>query len=142
MQKNKLAETIFTFSRLIKDNLASNKDLTHLTMLQMQTLVFLKRNPSSQMGEIAEYFKIELPSATSLINNLVKMNLVERVEDAKDRRKVRIFINTKGKKLLENAVKLKNKKLEKLLSYLSEEDRGHLLRIMEKLFAKIKLNEK
>lgn len=133
---DKLLEFIFKLSRF-KEHMAFSSDLTQLTMHQIQALVFLQKHENAQMREIAEHFKIELPSATSLINKLVSVNLVERKADEHDRRLVRIVLTQHGKDLFEQVKKDRSKKIEQMLSYLSEEDKHELLRIMEKLVAKM-----
>jgi len=115
-----LVEMIFKATRLMKDEMSFTNNLTHLSILQIQTLVFLKQNKNNDvsMTDIADYFRIELPSATSLINKLCDQKLVERHADKKDRRLVIIILTEEGKKLLEQAMNQRKKKLEKILSYL------------------------
>lgn len=130
-----LVEEIFKFSRFMKGQMCFDTALLRLSMLQLQALVFLKRHDKAQMSEIATNFKIELPSATSLVHKLSTLHLVERQADEKDRRLVRIVLTKKGKALLDQAMKERSKKISNTLSYLSEADRKDLLRIMQKLVA-------
>jgi|SRR5579883_775811 len=130
---NNLVEEIFKFSRHMKEQMCVDSELMRLSMLQLQALVFLKKNERAQMSEIASHFNIELPSATSLINKLCKLNLVARKADENDRRMVRIELTKQGKELLEQAMIERSKKIKKTLSYLSESDRRELLRIMKKV---------
>jgi DNA-binding MarR family transcriptional regulator len=140
-----LVEMIFKATRLMKDEMSFTNDLTHLSILQIQTLVFLKQNKNKDvsMTDLADYFRIELPSATSLINKLCDQKLVARHADKKDRRLVIIILTGKGKKLLEQAMNQRRKKLEKILSYLSEKEKADLLNIFRTLGDKLqKQNEK
>ncbi|MGH7246395.1 MAG: MarR family winged helix-turn-helix transcriptional regulator [Candidatus Levyibacteriota bacterium] len=132
-----LAEAMFTVSRYMKDTMSFNKNLIHLTVLQLQALAFLKRNEDAQMSEIASQFRIELPSATSLVNTLVKAGLVTRKQDKKDRRLVRIALSKQGTSLLEQASTERSKKVSEILTFLSEKDAADLLRIMENLAGKL-----
>ena len=126
-----LVEEIFKFSRFMKGQMSCDSALMNLSMLQLQVLVFLKRNEPVQMSEIAKYFAIELPSATSLINKVTKMGLVERKADKHDRRLVLISLTKDGNALLQKAMEEKGKKITETLSYLSEKDKKELLRIMQ-----------
>lgn len=135
-----LIESIFTLSRLMKEDMAFNSDFATLSMLQIQTLLFLKQNPQAQMGEIASKFAIELPSATSLITKLVKAKLVIRRADKKDRRVVHIALTEKGDALLTDAMRQRNKRIEKHLSFLSEQDIADLLRIVNVLIKNLEKN--
>lgn len=126
-----LVEEIFKFSRLLKGDMRFDSEFSKLSMLQIQALVFLKKHNNAQMGEIAQYFNIELPSATSLINKITKLGLAERKADKKDRRLVLIALTKEGTTLLQKAMEERSKKLTKTLSYLSEKDKQELLRIMK-----------
>jgi DNA-binding MarR family transcriptional regulator len=51
------------------------------------------------MGELAEEMNITLPSATSLVDRLVKSGWVERQPDADDRRIIRLSVTEAGRHL-------------------------------------------
>lgn len=135
--KVELVEMIFKVSRLMKNEMSYTNNLVHLSILQIQALFFIKKNKKVSMGDIAEYFHIELSSATSLLNKLYDQKLVERYEDAQDRRLVLIILTSNGKKLLERAMSERRKKLEKMLSYLPEKEKTELLTILKTLTDKI-----
>lgn len=136
----KFCEVMFKNSRLLRDKTDYSSDIIQLSMLQVQTLSLLKRNTSVQMRDIADYFHIELPSATSLLNKLVTLQLVERQPDSKDRRLVKVALTKEGDKLLETAMDKKIKHVEHMLSYLSESEQVELLRLLEKLNDRIEKN--
>jgi DNA-binding MarR family transcriptional regulator len=121
----------------MKDQMSFTNNLIHLSVLQIQTLVFLKQNTKTSMSDIAEYFHIELPSATSLVNKLCDQKLVERSADQKDRRLVMITLTSTGKELLERAMSQRKKKLEKILFYLSDKEKIDLLKIFKTLDVKL-----
>jgi DNA-binding MarR family transcriptional regulator len=85
------------------------------------------------MSALAEHFHIELPSATSLINILSQQKLVARVTDPLDRRLVRVTVTEVGKTLMEQALKERRKKLEKIVSYLSDREKTDLTDILNTL---------
>ncbi len=128
-----LMETMFGTVRLLKEKMSHSNNLSHLSILQMQTLFFLNHHEKTTMSDIADYFHIELPSATSLMNKLSDQKLVKRHEDPKDRRLVRITLTDKGKDLLRQTMTDHRKIMEKMLSYLSETEKGHLLSILKTL---------
>lgn len=136
-QDSQLVEEIFKISRFMRDNMSFHKHLTHLSILQFQTLIYIKKNNNAQMSEIAQEFNIELPSATSLINKLCKTKLVARKADKKDRRLVRISLTKKGTVLLETALHERSKKIQENLAYLSKKDKYDLLRIIQKMSSKL-----
>ena len=132
-----LVDVFFKVARLMKGEMAYSSKLMSLTMVQLQALIFIKRNPHTQMSEVANFFQIELPSATSLINTLVKLGLVQRKSDEKDRRLVRISPTQKGLRLLADAMKVRSEKTKQTLSHLSAEDKKSLLEILERLTIKL-----
>lgn len=136
----KFFEAMFKNSRLLRDKMNYSSDITQLSILQVQTLSLLKRQTSVQMTEIADYFHIELPSATSLLNKLVALQLVKRHQDSKDRRLVRITLTDEGDNLLKKAMDKKLTSIEHMLSYLSQEEQHELLRLVEKLNDRIEKN--
>lgn len=141
-QDTSLIEAIFKLSRFMREGIMCNNDLTHLSMLQLQALVFLKKHKDSQMGEIAENFSIELPSATSLVNKLVKADLVLRKTDKKDRRLVRITLTQKGDSLLKKAMEEKTNRIKQNLTTLTQKDKEDLLRITQKMVQRMEENER
>lgn len=133
-----LTELMFNTFRLMKEEMSFTNNFMHLSVLQIHALIFLKHNNNVTMSDIADYFQIELPSATNLVNILCDQKLVKRYENPDDRRLVMITLTDDGKKLLKQVIMERRKKLEKVLSYLSDQDRNHLYKIFETLYDKLK----
>lgn len=130
---DQLIELLFKTSRLMKEEMSYTHDLTHLSILQVQTLIFLHQHQNVTMSDIADFFHIELPSATSLLNKLYRHRWVARHEDPQDRRLVRVDLTTKGKTMLEQVMRDRKKKLQKVLSYLSTKEKIELKNILKTL---------
>lgn len=130
---SKLIEVLFRNSRLLREHMCYSSDIVQLSVLQIHTLFFLKKQKNAQMREIAENFRIELPSATSLLNKLVVLQLVKRQSDLQDRRLVRVVLTEKGEALLEKAMEEKTAHIEHMLSFLSDFEKKELVRLLEKL---------
>jgi len=128
-----LLEILFRITRYMKGEMSFKEGLTHLSILQIQALIFLSQHKNVAMGDIAEHFDIGLPSATSLLNKLCDQKLVERHTDEEDRRLVRLTLTGGGKELLKQAMCQRRKKLERILSYLSEKEQNDLLTIVKTL---------
>lgn len=127
-----LMEVMFAVMRLMKGEM-SPRDINQLSIMQVQALFFIHEHESRSMSDIANHFHIELPSATSLVDKLIKNELVSRNDDPNDRRLVRIILNQKGRTLLHQAMQERRKKMEKILSYLSEKEKQELFSIMKTL---------
>ena len=128
---DQLAEIIFAIPRIVKEEMAFDSDTSQLTVLQLQALIFIKRKKIVSMGDVASQFKISLPTATVLSDKLVNTGLIKRIRSEKDRRIVDVSFTEKGENLLKKAMKQRHQKINKMLSYLSLEDKKQLLRILK-----------
>src|SRR5256885_7713936 len=97
---SKFIEVMFKSSRLFREGMHYSSNIAQLSFLQIQALAYLKYHNNAQMSEVAEHFRIELPSATSLLNKLVTLQLVKRLQDEKDRRLVRVVLTNEGLNIL------------------------------------------
>jgi len=127
-----LVETIFKVSQLMKKEVISD-DKPTLSAPQFYTLMLVNRRENISMTEIANDFHIELPSVTSMVAKLCNLGLVKRIEDANDRRLVRLMLTKKGKMVLKKAADQRKNKLKNCLSRLSDEDKLKLLSIVKSL---------
>jgi DNA-binding MarR family transcriptional regulator len=134
----KIMEVFFEISRGIREKMSFDCNAAQLTVLQLQTLILISKNKTLTMGDIANNFKISLPTATVLSDKLVKMKLIKRNKNANDRRIVEVSLTEKGKTLLKKAMKQRHVKINELLSYLPLKDREMLFRILDNLSSKIK----
>jgi MarR family transcriptional regulator, organic hydroperoxide resistance regulator len=140
---DQLTETIFAFSRIMKEGMAFNCDTAQLTVLQLQALIFIHKKKNVTMGDIAEKFKVSLPTATVVLDKLVNIGIVTRDRNETDRRIVNVLLTEKGEDLLKHAMKQRHQKINKLLSYLSLKHKKQLLNILNSLAINIKKsNEK
>ncbi len=133
---NQILETMFKLVRNFKDSISDSFRHSHSTMLQCEAMLCIKKHKHAHMGDIAQHFSTTMPTATSLIDKLIEVKYVKRENDPKDRRIVRISLTKSGEKFLDEATKHKSEKMDKLLSYLSEQDKLELLRILNTLAQK------
>ncbi len=126
-----LTELVFTISRITRGGLEGKS--ASLSYIQFQALSFIFKNKNASMKEISKHLQITAPSTTILINNLVRLKLVSRIDDRDDRRLVRLVISQSGQKELEKGFKAAKKHLETVFSKLSRQDQSDLNRILLKL---------
>lgn len=129
----KLVSMIFTTSRLIRERSGNQEKIDPFSMLQLETLRYVNDKENPSMREIADYLCITAPSATSLIDTLVKSKRLERIHDKTDRRLVRLAVSPKGKEALIVGFKKITKRIQTVLNNLSEKERVDLILILEKL---------
>ncbi|MDD5639467.1 MAG: MarR family transcriptional regulator [Candidatus Pacebacteria bacterium] len=123
----------FKVFKFIKKKMTLRDEIYNLTIGQMEILHFIKDKKQVPMKEVADFLEITPPSATSLINNLVISDILERKFDKIDRRVILLNITEKGKKIFEKAKKERAEAFEKIISILTEEERNHLLKILKKI---------
>jgi len=133
---NQILEAIFKLGRNFKGSMSGSFKHSHSTMLQCEAMLCIKKHKDIHMGDIAAHFSTTMPTATALIDKLIEAKYVRRENDVKDRRVVRINLTKSGEKLLDEATKQRTEKMNKLLSYLPEQDKLELLRILSVLAEK------
>jgi len=106
-----------------------------LSFSQCETLRLLEQGKNTTMHAIAAHFKIAAPSATAIVNELVRAHLVARAENAKDRREVLLHLTRNGKKLLHSVETKRKKVVAGVLSILPERDKKQLDAILGKILS-------
>ena len=106
-----------------------------LTRIQFTALGFLYvvGETGYSLSEISEKLDITKPSASTLIDRMVKLSMVERVSNKEDRRRIRIIITSYGKEIMEEALKLNEEFKKKSLSFLTEEERLTFYKLLLKI---------
>jgi DNA-binding MarR family transcriptional regulator len=101
-----------------------------LTMPQTRVLGFLYSGPK-RTGELARFLGSSLSAATTMVDRLVRRNLVERTTDPDDRRVVICRLSQAGVKAVEEFSKVRRLRLEKVSAVLSVEELEIVSRAME-----------
>jgi DNA-binding MarR family transcriptional regulator len=122
---------IFSVSRMVKEKY-QNERQKGISGVKLETLRYIKEN-KPLMKDIAEYLSVAPPSATSLINHLVKAKLVERIKDKEDRRIVRMNITSIGRKKFTQGIAKVAERMKKVLSPLNTSEKKILIKILEKI---------
>ena len=71
-----------------------------LTMAQLKALVTIERDAGASVCEVGRELAIGESAASLLVDQLVRRDLVERVTDPSDRRRVRLTVSPHGRELL------------------------------------------
>ncbi len=108
-----------------------------LPFAQCEILAFVSSERSPTMHDIARHFNITAPSATSLVEGLVRSSYLKRVRDARDRRAVRVILTAVGKRAATAVAKSRKAVLQSVISGLSQSDRRDLERILNNIVANL-----
>lgn len=106
-----------------------------LTRIQFTALGFLYivGETGYSLSEISEKLDITKPSASALIDRMVKLSMVERISSKEDRRKIKIIITSYGKEIMDEALKYNEELKKKTLSFLTEEERLTFYKLLLKI---------
>lgn len=110
-------------------------DTTCPSISQLETLQFVFEHRSPTMRDLAAYLKVKAPSATSLINELVRAKMISRHGDPNDRRQVRLATTPKGEKELTRISQKKRQIIGSMLRALNPRDREALNGLLQKVLA-------
>jgi len=104
-----------------------------LSLPQFWALAWLADHPSATMHDLAGAMNLKAPTATMLVDRLVKLKLLDRKRDGKDRRKVLVGISAKGRRTIDVVFSQKKKALQETFRHLSAVERQQYLDLIEKL---------
>jgi DNA-binding MarR family transcriptional regulator len=114
----KVSENIF---QIIGINIPPEWLTSDMTVAQLRVLLLLYTEGQSRMSSIASALGIAVPTATGIVDNLVKKDLVIRNDDATDRRVVICTLSPKGQKIITLIWAQGQQQMKRLLQGLSAE---------------------
>ena len=106
-----------------------------LTVTQLRVLFILREAPGAPAGLLAERLRVTPPTVTGLVDRLVRMGVVRREEDPKDRRLVRNVLTERGQEVLGEVEREGRAFLTKLFERLSAGQLAGLVESLEALVA-------
>jgi len=105
-----------------------------LTFAQSRVLrILARRGEPMRMGDLAARFEVAPRSATSMIDSLETLGLVERRADPTDRRSVLVGLTAGGLALMERMGKLRRASAEALFGRLTQAQQEQMLAILSVL---------
>ena len=112
--------------------------MTDMTVAQLRVLLLLQTEGQSRMSSIAVTLGIAVSTATGIIDNLVKKELVSRSADAEDRRVVICGLSPKGQEVINSIWIYGQLQMKKLLNGLSPEQLEKAKEVAEMLLMNVK----
>jgi len=96
-----VVETVPMIMRLIRSDVRSQGARTSLP--QLRVLGLLSRQPGASVSDVGAHLDVTTPTASALVDRMVKKHLILRKEDPSERRRVVLTLTAEGKELLENS---------------------------------------
>ena len=131
-----LIQTITYIHRFSQTMMKRNPDALFrgdVTFPQYIVLDLLDSEKALKMKDIARALSISLPAATKQVDRLVKLKLVQRTYDKKDRRLVYVSLTLSGKKIVGQTRQARKKMIEQVFGNLTERERTTYLGILRKI---------
>ena len=104
-----------------------------VTQTQFFMLLAIRSYGECKMNVLASNMKISMPTATGVINRLVRSGLVERVAKANDRRQVLVRMTNRGEKLIDAFKAVMRARWVKVLKGIGPRDQQNFYEIIIKL---------
>jgi len=112
-----------------------------LTVAQLRVLLVLHSAGPSRMSAIASVLDIALPTATGIVDKLVKKGLVIRETDNQDRRLVICRLSSAGQDSINRLWTSSQFQMERLLEGLNEEELERAAEVADMLFNNLANNK-
>lgn len=90
------------------------------------------------MGELSTELGVPLSTATRIVDGLASVNFIERINDANDRRVVRVQMTKTGRQMYQSAMDFNKQRILYMLNKFTAEEQTQLLYLMNKLFDSLK----
>lgn len=99
---DRISYLIARASRIVEDDLSHRLQGEGLAVEQFRVLRILEQEGPQAMGELAMTVLVEPATLTKIIDRMVSENLVFRLADPKDRRKVKVALAPSGTALCQS----------------------------------------
>ena len=115
-------DTAFLVVRLVRAEIRESRP-GQLSLQQVQALACVERQPGASLSWVAEQIGLALPSASHLVDALVRRGLLARRSDTTDRRRVRLDLTARGASALRRAVDVARAMVAERLASLTAPER-------------------
>lgn len=136
---DRLIDSTYDFGRFMRKQMmghsssGSGSSGKNENLLHVHALFLISEEEGLTMKKFADSLRVSSPSATSLVNRLVKMQWVGRLHDEENRKLVRIRLTPLGKRILKEKHDRRREVLRHVFGHLSRSEQLQLARLHEKL---------
>jgi DNA-binding MarR family transcriptional regulator len=121
----KVMETVPLMMRFIRADMRVHSAAS-LSVPQLRSLAFLNRNPGASLSELAEHLGVTCATASATTERLVQRNLVQRIDDPQERRRVLLNLTDEGRHNLKQSQDQTRAHIAELLDHLTPEQISHI----------------
>lgn len=140
-QKNlsgQITRSFFNIGQAVKNILWEKSRNEHLTPAQVKVLLFINytRKDAITVGNIAKSLSCTPATISGVIDSLEKKDLIIRVRDAEDRRKVHIKLNPAGSRVV-GGVESIGYEIEEIVSEFGPDEQEVLEKLLNRISVKL-----
>jgi DNA-binding MarR family transcriptional regulator len=121
----KVMETIPLVMRFIRADMRANSAAC-LSIPQLRSLAFLNRSPGASLSDLADHLGVTCATASATVERLVQRNLVQRIDDPQERRRVILNLTEEGRYHLKQSQDQTRAHIAELLESLTHEQIAHI----------------
>jgi DNA-binding MarR family transcriptional regulator len=129
----KFHEIVFCLDDLANKVLTSK---TKLSYVQFLILLAINENPTFLQSEVGKWVNLTKSAVSQQVNKLVKMELLTRKENPKDRREKEVNLTVEGQNQLKQSTIIVSQISEDLFTILPKEKRKLLHDLLDELISK------
>ena len=133
LQLPELPRLFLSMTRLVHGEMKKIGGKSELSASQAQAMLVVTCRQSVRLGDLAECLGMSAPSATVLVNGLVRKGYLERVADPSDGRALHLHPTAPGKRAIEKRLTLFSQAFQQLLTSLTRKEQSDLAAILHKL---------
>src|SRR5919201_5865949 len=126
-------EEFFSAVRRSRARAAREAGAGELTVSQYQLLAALAEGSERPVGELAEAAAVTTPTATRMLDGLVRAGIAERRHSTADRRVVTVRLTAKGRRLMTRKEEVVDAKRRALFHSLNPSERRQVERLLRRL---------
>ena len=109
------------------------ENLNDADIMVLYCIGFCEDLKNIKLSDIASRLKVTLPAVTHKVQTLEKAGLIIKEKDQQDLRKTYVKLTEKGQHYVISSKKTYYQPLHEILQSIGEEDKKHLIRILEKI---------
>ncbi len=108
----------------------------NITPAQVVYLDYLARHPDCRLSELTDALQYSAASVSAMVSLLNAKGLVAKTQESFDARALSLALTQKGRQLVSEIEKFRNKRIDMILENLDQVERTDLLRLIEKAISK------
>jgi DNA-binding MarR family transcriptional regulator len=124
-----------TYRETYRGAILTELELPDMTFKQFVYLDIIVKMNNPTYGELARKFKVTKPAVTAIVNKLIDLEYLKRVQSHEDRRVYHIVISDKAEKMLEIEYNAATEYVKHMESCLTKEELEQYITIAEKTIA-------